>query len=185
MDSDEYGLFPRGINHIGLTVDDLDFASDFLAKGLGAKWCYDGLTRADEPRKGPEIECQLGLSKGSQIVRQRLMRIGNGPNIEIFEIETSDPAMPLGLEDRGWNHISVYCDDIEAALRRLVAAGAEPLSGVHGNSRHEDTEDNGSVYVRPPWRGLIELQSIPNGYYYPEHSEAKTWLPAQPTGDRE
>lgn len=177
MNRDEYGLLPRGINHIGLTVEDLDKASEFLAKGVGAKWCYDGLTRDDAPRQGPEVERQLGLSEGSRIVRQRLMRIGNGPNIEIFEIECIDPARPLELEDRGWNHISIYCDDIDGSLKRLIAAGAEPLSSVHGNSRHEDTEGNGSVYVRPPWGGLIELQSIPNGYYYPDSSEAKTWLP--------
>ncbi|MFD1330383.1 VOC family protein [Methylopila musalis] len=177
MARDAYGPLPRGVNHIGLTVDDLDTASDFLAKGLGAQWCYDGLTREDEPREGAEVERQLGLSKGARVVRQRLMRIGQGPNIEIFEVETADPARPLGLEDRGWNHISVYCDDIHGALARIVAAGAEPLSEVHDNSRHEDTDGNGSVYVRPPWGGLIELQSIPNGYYYPAGSEAKTWTP--------
>ena len=177
MDQDEFGPLPRGINHIGLTVDDLDAAAAFLAKGLGAKWCYDGLTREDAPRQGPEVERQLGLSAGSRIVRQRLMRIGNGPNIEIFEIESTDPAHPLELEDRGWNHISVYCDDIEGALQRLVAAGAEALSGIHENSPHEDTEGNGSVYVRPPWGGLIELQSIPHGYYYPDRSEAEPWVP--------
>lgn len=179
MERDEYGLLPRGINHIGLTVDDLDKASEFLAKGIGAKWCYDGLTRDDTPRQGPEVERQLGLPKGSRIVRQRLMRIGNGPNIEIFEVIAADSSRPLGLEDRGWNHISIYCDDMEGALKRLIAAGGEPLSPVHDNSRHEDTEGNGSVYVRPPWGGLIELQSIPNGYYYPVGSEAKTWVPEE------
>lgn len=179
MNDDEFGPFPRGINHIGLTVDDLDQASEFLAKGLGAQWCYDGLTLEDAPREGPEVERQLGLSTGSRIVRQRLMRIGNGPNIELFEIKADDPACPLELEDRGWNHISVYCDDIAGALKRIVAAGAVPLSDVHGNSKHEDTKGNGSVYVRPPWGGLIELQSIPNGYYYPKQSEARTWIPDQ------
>lgn len=183
MDHDEFGPLPRGINHIGLTVDNLNQASEFLTKGFGAKWCYDGLTLQDTPREGPEVERQLGLSKGSRILRQRLMRIGNGPNIEIFEIEATTPARPLGLEDRGWNHISVYCDDIQGALKRCVAAGAVPLSDVHGNSRHEDTQGNGSVYVRPPWDGLIELQSIPNGYYYPEGSKAPTWMPEKIESD--
>lgn len=177
MHADSFGPLPRGINHIGLTVDDLDAASNFLERGLGALFCYDGLTRDDPPREGPEVERQLGLGKGSRILRQRLMRIGNGPNIEIFEIEAGDSRSPLSLQDRGWNHISVYCDDIRGALKRLVAAGAEPLSEVHGNSRHEDTDNNGSVYVRPPWGGLIELQSIPNGYYYPPDSKADTWVP--------
>lgn len=182
---DEFGPLPRGINHIGLTVPDLDQASEFLARGLGAKWCYDGLTTADAPRKGPEVERQLGLPQGAQIVRQRLMRIGNGPNIEIFEVQAPDPAQPLGLADRGWNHISVYCDEIESALARLVAAGGAALSEVHGNSRYEDSAGNGSVYVRRPWGGLIELQSIPNGNYYPQGSQAKAWLPAPQTESSE
>lgn len=179
MAQDRFGRLPRGINHIGLTVGDIDAASRFLSEGLGAKWCYDGLTTEEAPREGPEVERQLGLPKGARIVRQRLMRIGAGPNIELFEVETEDHGIPAGLADRGWNHISVYCDDIQGALERIVAAGAEPLSEVHGNSRYEDSEGNGSVYVRPPWGGLIELQSIPGGNYYPDDSEAEAWLPRE------
>lgn len=177
MTDDDFGPLPRGINHIGLTVPDIDAASRFLAQGLGAAWCYDGLTRDDPPRQGELVERQLGLPSGARIVRQRLMRIGEGPNIEMFEIEVDDPAEPLRLSDRGWNHISLYCDDIEGARRRLIAAGGEALSDVHGNSRHEDTPGNGSVYIRPPWGGLIELQAIPAGNWYPDDSEAPAWLP--------
>jgi catechol 2,3-dioxygenase-like lactoylglutathione lyase family enzyme len=178
MKRDRFGPLPRGINHIGLTVDDIELASRFLSEGLGAEFCYDGLTREDAPREGAEIERQLGLPRGARILRQRLMRIGNGPNIEIFEVQSEDPRHPLELADRGWNHISVYCDDIEGSLARIVAAGAVPLSEIHGNSRHEDTSGNGSVYVRPPWDGLIELQTIPGGNYYGKGSEAPAWLPA-------
>ncbi|PZO79522.1 MAG: glyoxalase [Mesorhizobium amorphae] len=177
MRKDQYGVLPRGINHIGLTVPDLDVASRFLEKGLGARWCYDGLTRDDPPREGAEVERQLGLPKGARIVRQRLMRIGNGANLEIFEVETASPAAPPALSDRGWNHISVFCDDIESALERITDAGAKPLSEMHGNSRHEDTPGNASVYVVPPWGGLVELQAIPGGNYYPDDSEAEAWLP--------
>ncbi len=177
MTSDSFGPLPRGVNHIGLTVPNLDVASRFLSEGLGARWCYDGLSADDPPREGPEIERQLGLPSGARIVRQRLMRIGNGPNIELFEVAYAAAKTPLGLADRGWNHISVYCDDIEGALRRIAAAGGRPLSEVHANSRYEDTPGNGSVYVTPPWGGLIELQTIPAGNYYPEDSESQAWLP--------
>lgn len=177
MNSDQFGPLPRGINHIGLTVPDLEEATTFLTLGLGAEWCYDGLTLEDTPRSGPEVEHQLGLPRDAKITRQRLFRIGNGPNIEVFEIKSSMRKDPLGLADFGWNHISFYCDDIEACLQRLVAAGGTALSAVHGNSRHEDTPGNGSVYVRPPWGGLIELQTIPGGNYYPENSAADAWIP--------
>ncbi|MBB3102654.1 catechol 2,3-dioxygenase-like lactoylglutathione lyase family enzyme [Azomonas macrocytogenes] len=35
MTHDEFGALPRGINHIGMTVPDLDQASAFLKQALG------------------------------------------------------------------------------------------------------------------------------------------------------
>lgn len=167
----------RGINHIGLTVPDLQQATEFLQKALDARFVYDGLTDNDPPRKGAETERQLGLTEGSMIIKQRLLRIGNGPNLELFEIVSQEQQQPVRLQDIGWNHISLYVDDIHFALERVKAAGGQVLSEIHGNSRHEDTEGNASVYFRAPWGSLIELQSIPNGYYYPDDSEAETWIP--------
>ena len=46
----------RGINHLGVTVPDLEEATRFLREGLGAKVAYDGLTGQDEPRQGEEVE---------------------------------------------------------------------------------------------------------------------------------
>lgn len=57
-------------------------------------------------------------------------------------------------------------DHIEDVLENVKRAGAEPLSETHGNSTYEDSEGSKSVYVKAPFNALIELQSIPNGYYY-------------------
>lgn len=167
----------RGINHVGLTVPDLQQATEFLQKALDARFVYNGLTDNDPPRKGADTERQLGLSSGSMVIKQRLLRIGNGPNLELFEIVSREQEQPVKLQDIGWNHISLYVDDIDYAVERVKAAGGRFLSEIHENSRHEDTEDNASVYFQAPWGSLIELQSIPNGYYYPDDSEADTWIP--------
>ncbi|MDO4916075.1 MAG: VOC family protein [Rothia sp. (in: high G+C Gram-positive bacteria)] len=167
---------PRAIQHIGVTVPDIDAATRFLVDGLGAKVAYDGLNNDDEPRQGAEVEQQLGLPEGAAIHRQRFIVIGDGPGLELFEI-SGKQREASGLADFGLNHISFYCDDIHGSLERLVAAGGEALSEVHGNSRYEDSEGNGSVYVKAPWGMLIELQTIPNGHYYPEDAEAKVWMP--------
>lgn len=167
---------PRGINHIGITVPDLDAATTFLKEGLGAKVAYDGLTTDDEPRCGAETEQQLGLPSGAKIRRQRMIVAGTGASLEMFEID--GPHQPAaGLVDYGLNHLSFYVDDIQGSLERLVAAGGQALSAVHGNSRYEDSPGNGSVYVKAPWGTLIELQTIPNGHYYPQSSEAHVWTP--------
>lgn len=169
----------RGINHVGLTVPNLQQATEFLQKALDARFVYDGLTNNDPPRKGTDTERQLGLKEGSMIIKQRLLRIGNGPNLELFEIVSKEQEQPVRLDDIGWNHISLYVDDINSVVERVRAAGGRFLSEIHGNSRHEDTEGNASVYFKTPWGSLIELQSIPNGYYYPDDSEADTWIPEQ------
>ncbi|CEA02545.1 hypothetical protein BN1048_01754 [Jeotgalicoccus saudimassiliensis] len=59
----------------------------------------------------------------------------------------------------------------------MKEAGGKPLSNIHANTRFEDTEGNGTVYFKTPWGSLIELQTLPEGYYYPEYSEAEAYIP--------
>lgn len=177
--SDQIGELPRGINHIGITVPDLDQATLFFEQALGTKWCYDGLTLNDQPRQGKIVELQLGLPQGAKIIRQRMLRLGNGPGLELFQIEAPEQRDPLKLSDYGINHMSVYCDDIDACVARIRAAGGTLLDELHDNSRHEDTVGSASIYALSPWGMLIELQTIPNGYYYDQKSEATAWIPTR------
>ena len=149
----------------------------FLRAALGARVCYDGVTAQDTPREGAELKRLLGLPPGSKIRRQRMVRIGTGAGLELFEIGAPVHQPAAALNDNGLNHLAVYVDDVDAAVRRMVAAGGQMLSEVHGNWRYEDTPGNASVYARAPWGTLIELQSIPGGYHYPQDAEAEVWLP--------
>lgn len=169
----------RGINHVGLTVPNIEEATEFFKKAFNAKIAYDGLTYEDEPREGKETERMLGLSKGAKIVKQRMIVIGNGPNIEMFEVKLDNQRNPLKLEDLGYNHISLFVDNMDQAIEDAVKAGAEPLSEKHDNSRYEDSEQSSSVYLKTSWNLLIELQSIPNGYYYPDYSESEVFIPGE------
>lgn len=168
---------PRGINHIGLTVPDLEAATRFLVDAFGAKVAYDGLLRSDPPRSGAEVEAQLGLPPGARIIVQRMIVIGTGPGLEVFEVETDERQGPAGLADIGWGHVALLVDDIDASLARAVEAGGETLDEPHGNSRHEDTPGNASIYVRAPWGSIFELQSLPNGHWYGPGSETEVWTP--------
>lgn len=174
---DQFGVLPRGINHAGITVPDLEAATSFLRDAFDGKFAYDGLAPSDPPRDGAETEQQLGLPSGAKIIRQRMIQIGVGPGLEVFEIADTAQQSAAKLSDIGLNHVSVYVDDIDAALRRAIAAGAEALSEPHENSPHEDTDGNASVYVRAPWGTLFELQSIPNGHWYDDTAETRVWTP--------
>lgn len=67
-------------------------------------------------------------------------------------------------------------DYIEDVLEDAKRVGAESLFETHDNSIYEDTKGRKSVYIKAPFNVLIELQAIPNGYYYPKDSEAKVFI---------
>lgn len=167
----------RGINHIGLTVPDMEEATEFFKKGLDGKIAYDSQRKDEQPRGGKEVEKFLGMSKGAQIIHKRMMVFGNGPNIEMFEFQNAKQHKAESLQDIGYTHLSFYVDDFEAAVAKIRLAGGQPISEPHSNTRFEDTDNNQTVYVKTPWGSLIELQTIPNGFYYPPDSEAEVFTP--------
>ncbi|GMA55222.1 hypothetical protein GCM10025857_65790 [Alicyclobacillus contaminans] len=46
----------RGIDHVGVTVPDIEEATDFFKKALGAKVAYDNKKLGDEPLQGKDTE---------------------------------------------------------------------------------------------------------------------------------
>ena len=75
--------------------------------------------------------------------------------------------------------ISLYieAEHFDEAVKQLTQAGGQPISEPHVNTKYEDTEGNQTVYVKSPWGSLIELQTVPNGFYYPYDSEAEVFVP--------
>jgi len=84
----------RAVEHVGLTVPDLEQATTFFAEAFGAQKIYDML---DEPFGGPDVEKALGIPQGAVIEAIRMMRLGNGPNLELFTytgVTQRDPVIP-------------------------------------------------------------------------------------------
>ena len=167
----------RGIDHVGITVPDIDAASEFLACAFGARTLYDVLPADADPMQGDEVEHQLGLPSGARIEHMRLMRIGASANIEMFCIGNADQADAAGLVDYGLQHIALYVDDMDAAAQRLTKAGGTLLSDPHPLAGVEDGERNSGVYARAPWGALIELISSPDGVDYPADCPMPRWKP--------
>lgn len=106
-----------------------------------------------------------------------MMVFNDGPNIEMFEFVQANQKSAVNLQDIGYTHISFYVDDFETSLNKIKQSGGRPISEPHSNTKYEDTDGNRTVYVKTPWGSLIELQTIPNGYYYPKDSEASVFIP--------
>lgn len=70
-------------------------------------------------------------------------------------------------------------DHIEDVLEDAKRAGAEPLSETYDNSTYEDTKGSKSVYIKSPFKALIDCKQSLMGYYYREDSEAKVFIPGK------
>ncbi|MFT4202499.1 MAG: VOC family protein [Chitinophagaceae bacterium] len=153
----------RGIDHVGMTVPDVNEASAFFEKALNAKTLYDVLPEGGKPFDGAETEKELGIPPGSKIIHMRLVQIGNGPTIELFQFADAPQAKATGLNDYGLQHIAVYVDDIDAACQQFEAAGGNMLSAPHPLANVEDGPRNKGVYGKAPWGTLIEFLTYPDG----------------------
>jgi catechol 2,3-dioxygenase-like lactoylglutathione lyase family enzyme len=113
----------RGVNHIGITVPDIEAAKSFLAEALGGRVIYQSFGPQDPPRQGPEFERAVGAFPGTVVRAQAMVKIGNGPDIELFEMHGPEQAQPVRASDLGITHFGVYTDDIHGSVERFQNAG--------------------------------------------------------------
>jgi catechol 2,3-dioxygenase-like lactoylglutathione lyase family enzyme len=110
----------QGIDHVGLTVRDMDRSVHFYRDLVGLELLVD-YSMAQDPNRPP------GLYHGSH-ARRRLVifATGGGPNLAL----NSHPGdrlegSPILLDGAGINHVSLTVTDLAALSRRMEAAGVE------------------------------------------------------------
>jgi len=104
----------RGLDHIGITVPDLDEAHEFLVDILGAVHVYTlGPKRADDDW----MSVQLGVHPRTEIREIRFYRLGHGTNIEVFDRDRLDA-------------LSFVVDERPSAQGGLVRVGDHLVSAV-------------------------------------------------------
>jgi catechol 2,3-dioxygenase-like lactoylglutathione lyase family enzyme len=164
----------RAVEHVGLTVPDLEQATTFFAEAFGAQKIYDML---DEPFGGPDVEKALGIPQGAVIEAIRMMRLGNGPNLELFTytgVTQRDPVVP---SDYGLQHFCVYVDDIDAAAAQFEKAGGTLLSAPLDLPGGDAGRGNRFLYARTPWGSTVELVTCPSPQAYEVTTDLRRWRP--------
>ena len=158
----------RGIDHIGVTVPDLETATLFLTRAFGAVVLYDTLRRHDGPRGGPDVERRLGVPAGTQQLAVRMLALPGegadveGPGIELFEFQGPRREPPARPCDFGWQHVAFYAEDLDEAVRSCVAAGATLLAEPQPLPGPEAGEHNRFAYLHTPWGSTLELLTYPD-----------------------
>ena len=149
----------RGLQHVGLVVPDVRAATDFFVSGLGAEPLFAvGPIEVDEERAE-----RYDVKPGCTLVRLAMLRIADGPNLELIQFETNapDPAPPRN-DRTGGHHIAFQVDNVEETARQLVTAGATRC-GTPAKVRAGPFDGLGWHYLRTPWGSYVELVAIPDG----------------------
>jgi catechol 2,3-dioxygenase-like lactoylglutathione lyase family enzyme len=160
-----------------MTVPDLEQASRFLEEALGAEPIYDDLTYRQPPMSGPIVERQLDLAPSTSLVAMRMMRMANGPGIELFEMRSAHQQRAARPSDVGLQHLAVYVDDIDAAAERFVAAGGELVAAPAPTIGAEAGPGNAYCYAKTPWGTVIELITHPSPGSYEAATPLRRWTP--------
>jgi catechol 2,3-dioxygenase-like lactoylglutathione lyase family enzyme len=111
----------RGIDHVGLTVADLDRAVEFWCGRLGLQLLHRG-TQTD-----PDIASLLGEDSAELAIAD--LDAGDGRVIELIEyIRPAGRPVLVRSSDPGSSHIALRVDDLDAALERLEGSQARQIS---------------------------------------------------------
>jgi catechol 2,3-dioxygenase-like lactoylglutathione lyase family enzyme len=169
----------RGIEHVGITVPDVDAATEFLVAAFDADVLFDMAGGAEvlDEQTDRDNQARLGTRPGTRWVCSRLLCIGDGPGIELFEYADDDRRPPATASDLGVTHLALYVDDIDEARERVIAAGGKALDGPRLLPGPESGENNKWLYTLTPWGSIVELVSLPSPQEYEQHTPLRRWKP--------
>lgn len=140
------------IDHVGITVSDVDRSIAFYRDVIGLRVIADGL--ANEP----EIAQLLGLDS----VRLRIADLdsGDGRIIELIQyLEPKGRQMKFESSDVATTHIAFSVDNLAAVRERLTSAGATLTSREPVTINEPGGAFDGSIcfYLRDPDGVILEL----------------------------
>lgn len=169
----------RGMDHVGITVPDMDQAIGFFTDVLGcAKATSFGPFRDDE---GSFMQDLLAVHPRSVINQIALMRCGHGSNIELFDYFAPDQqdAIPRN-SDIGGHHLAFYFDDIAATKAYFDANGIRTLLGPLPVDQGPAAGQT-ILYFFAPWGLQLEAISYPDGMAYEAGSDTVLWSTRKPS----
>jgi catechol 2,3-dioxygenase-like lactoylglutathione lyase family enzyme len=111
----------RAIDHVGLTVADLDRAVEFWCGRLGLRLLHRG-TETD-----PDIASLIGEDSVELEIAD--LDAGDGRIIELIRyIRPAGRPVRARSSDPGSSHIALRVDDLDAALERIEGSEARQIS---------------------------------------------------------
>ena len=149
-----------GVDHIGVTVPDLEQARTFFVDVLGCEYLYSlGPFVHDEPGDDWMAE-HLGVDPRAVMRQLQFFRLCGQAIFEVFEYSAPDQVTRQPRNsDIGGHHVALYVDDLDAAVAYLHQKGLTVLS--EPTVSKGPSEGQRWVYFLSPWGMQFELVSYP------------------------
>ncbi|WP_306886290.1 VOC family protein [Amorphus orientalis] len=165
----------KGMDHVGVTVPDMEEALDFFVNVIGCEKAMSfGPFRDDE---GTFMTDLVNVHPRAVIDEIALVRCGNGSNIELFQYQAPDQASePPKNSDIGGHHIAFYVADIDAAAAYLREQGVRTMMGPVP-IEEGPAAGQSIMYFLAPWGLQLEAISYPQGMAYESEGGPVLWSP--------
>ena len=166
-----------GIDHIGITVPNIAVAAAWFEQNLGFA---NPLTFGPFSDPTGDFMTQLVDVHPRAVVEEiRVLRGGNGPNIELFQYSSPDQDQSFrSNSDFGGHHVTFYVQHIDKGVEFLQAKAGTKLFGPV-------TLDQGPAagqsinYFENPFGTDVELISYPHGMAYEATAPIALWNPRE------
>jgi catechol 2,3-dioxygenase-like lactoylglutathione lyase family enzyme len=163
-----------GMDHVGLTVPDINQAIEWFEDILGA-----AAPLTFGPFAGDFLKGAIGVVGGTKIDQITMLRIGHSANIELFKYESPGQrqTMPLNSDWSG-HHVAFYVTDIQEAVEYMDSRGVHRLFGPFSITAGP-AEGQTINYFKTPWNSYIEFISYPHGMAYQQPGVKPLWSPKE------
>lgn len=170
----------RGIEHIGITVANIEEAKQFFINALGASVLYQLVSPDDNEDSiaGDDMEPLNGFPSEFKVTGLAMLRLANGCNVELFQTQPAAKDHQANPSQPGINHFSLYVDDIHQVGERMRTYGARMFEGPSDCFAQEQGKGNQTWFCMTPFGLLIELISLPTALHYDPQAVATRWIPA-------
>jgi catechol 2,3-dioxygenase-like lactoylglutathione lyase family enzyme len=164
-----------GIDHIGITVPNIDVAAAWLEQNLGFS---NPLTFGpfSDP-VGTFMTDLVDVNPRAVVQEIRMLRGGDGPGVELFQYTSPDQDQTFRRNsDWGAHHIAFYVRDIDKGVEYLQS---ETGTKLFGPVTLTDGPAAGQAinYFENPFGTNIELISYPHGMAYQATAQIPLWDP--------
>jgi catechol 2,3-dioxygenase-like lactoylglutathione lyase family enzyme len=170
----------RGVDHVAITVPDMEEAVRFFVDVLGCEKIMSFGPVSDPDPDGSFMTAALDVHPRAVIRQITMLRCGHGSNIELFSYEAPDQKVVAPRNsDIGGHHFAFYVEDIDVAAAYLrekgVATLAGPLATAEGSAAGQSI-----LYFKAPWGLQLEAISYPKGMAYEKGAATILWSPKDP-----